>query len=69
MIPKILNKRELQQAAINHSSGISTKGFTNIHRKRTVEAYSFLAKDTTLALDNSLRFRKLFLEYNKNHDN
>ena len=69
MIPKILNKRELQQAAINHSSDISTKGFTNIYRKRTVEAYSFLANDTTLALDNSLTFRKLFLEYNKNHDN
>ena len=69
MIPKILNKRELQQAAINHSSDISTKGFINIYRKRTVEAYSFLANDTTLALDNPLRFRKLFLEYNKNHDN
>ena len=29
-IAKILNKRELQQVAINHSSDISTKDFTNI---------------------------------------
>ena len=33
------------------------------------EPYSFLVNDTTLASDNPLRFRKLFLEYNKNHDN
>ena len=29
------------------------------------EPYSFLVNDTTLASDNPLRFRKLFLEYNK----
>ena len=29
-IAKILNKRELQQIAINHSSDISTKDFENI---------------------------------------
>ena len=28
-----------------------------------------MVNDTTLALDNPLRFRKLFLKYNKNHDN
>ena len=68
-ITKIPNKRELQQIAINHSSDINTKDFTNIYRKCIAEPYSFLVNDTTLALDNPLRFRKLFLEYNKNHGN
>ena len=57
-ISKIPNKRELQQMTINHSSDISTKHFINIHRKCTFEPYSFLVNDTTLALDNPLRFRK-----------
>ena len=68
-ISKIPNKRELQQIAINHSSDINTKDFANIYRKCTAEPYSFLVNDTTLASDNPLRFRKLFLKYNKNHDN
>ena len=68
-IAKISNKRELQQIAINHSSDISTKDFTNIYRKCAAEPYSFLVNDTTLASDNPLRFRTLFLKYNKNHDN
>ena len=69
-IAKIPNKRELQQIAINHSSDISTNDFANIYRKYTDELYSFLVNDTTLALNNPLRFRKnLFDIYNKNHDN
>ena len=69
-IAKISNKRELQQIAINHSSDISTKDFTNIYRECTAEPYSFLVNDTTLASNNPLRFRKnLFNIYNKNHDN
>ena len=40
-IAKIPNKRELQQIAINHSSDISAKDFTNIYRKCTVEPYLF----------------------------
>ena len=69
-IAKIPNKRELQQIAINHSSDINTKDFTNIYRECTAEPYSFLVNDTTLALNNPLRFRKnLFNIYNKNHDN
>ena len=67
-IAKIPNKRELQQSAINHLSDISTKDFTNIYRKCTAEPYSFLVNDTTLASDNSLRFRIFFKKYNKNHD-
>ena len=68
-ISKIPNKRELQQIAINHSSDINTKDFANIYRKCTAEPYSFLVNDTTLASDNPLRFRNLFLKYNENHDN
>ena len=68
-ISKISNKREFQQIAINHSSDISTKDFTNIYRECTAEPYSFLVNDTTLASNNPLRFRKnLFNIYNKNHD-
>ena len=69
-IAKIPNKRELREIAINHSSDITSKDFTNIYRKWTVEPYSFLVNDTTLASNNLLRFRKnLFNIYNKNHDN
>ena len=57
-IAKIPNKRELQQIAINHSSDISTKDFTNIYRECTAEPYSFLVNDTTLASNNPVRFRK-----------
>ena len=68
-VSKIPNKRELQQIAINHSSDINTKDFTNIYKECTSKPYSFLVNDTTFASDNPLKFRKLFLKYNKNHDN
>ena len=69
-IAKIPNKRELQQIAINHSSDINTKDFANIYKKCTVETYSFLVNDTTLASNNPLRLREnLFGIYNKNHGN
>ena len=48
-IAKILNKRELQQIAINHSLDINTKDFANIYGKCTDEPYSFLVIDTMLA--------------------
>ena len=57
-ITKIPNKRELQQIAINHSSVIRSKDFTNIYRECTAEPYSFLVIDTMLASNNPLRFRK-----------
>ena len=47
-ISKILNKRELQQIAINPSSDISTKDFTNICRECTAEPYSFFVNDTCI---------------------
>ena len=65
-IAKMSNKRELQQTAINHSSDINTKDFTNIYRKYTAERYSLLVNNTTLESNNPLSFRKnLFNIYNK----
>ena len=55
-IMKILNKRELQQIALNHSSDIDFKDFMKIYKECTEEPYSFLVKDTTLQSDNPLRF-------------
>ena len=69
-IAKIPNKRELQQIAVNHSSAINTKDFTNIYKEYTAEPYSFLVNDTTVASNDPLKSRKnLFNIYNKNHDN
>ena len=56
-IMKILNKRELQQIALNHSSDIDFKDFMKIYKECTKEPYSFLVNDTTLQSDNLLRFR------------
>ena len=55
---KNLNERELQQIALNHSPDADSKNFIKIYKKCTDESYSFLVDDTTLASDNSLRFRK-----------
>ena len=59
---KIPSKRELQQTAFNHSSDIDFQDFMNLYKKCTAKPYSFLVIDTTLASDNSLRFRKNLLE-------
>ena len=61
-VMKIPNKRELQQIAFNHSSDIDFQDFMNFYKKSTAKPYSFLVIDTTLPLDNSLRFRKNLLE-------
>ena len=57
-IMKIPNKSELQQIAINHSSDIDYKYFTEIYRKCTDKPYLFLVIDTKLPSNNRLRFRK-----------
>ena len=67
-IRKVPNRRELQETARNHSSDIKTEDFNNIYTECTAEPYSFLVNDTMLASDNPLRFGKLFLIYNKSHD-
>ena len=58
---KILNNRELQQIAANHSSDIDFKDFMKIYKKCTSEPYLLLVNDTTLPSDNPLRFRKNLL--------
>ena len=55
---KILNKTDLQQIPISHSSNIDTKDFIKIYNKCTDKLYSFLVNDTTLSSDDPLRFRK-----------
>ena len=61
-ILKIQNKRELQQFAFNHSSDIDFEAFMNLYKKFIEKIYSFLVIDTTVASDNSSRFRKNLLE-------
>ena len=68
-IAKVSNRKELQEIWWNHSSDIKTEDFINIYRECTAEPNYSLVNDTTLASDNPLRFIKLFLKYNKNHDN
>ena len=57
-IMKILNKRELQQIALNHSSDIDFKDFIKIYKKCSAEPHSFLVSETTLPSEIPLRFRK-----------
>ena len=57
---KIHNKRELQNIAFNHSADIGYEDFVKIYRNSTNEPYSFSAIDTTLPVDNPMRFRKNF---------
>ena len=56
-IMKILNKRELQQIALNHSPDIDIKDFMKIYKKCTKKPYSFLVNDTTLQSSDPLRFK------------
>ena len=60
-IMKILNKREVDQIALNHSSDIAFKDFMKIYKKCTAEPCSFLVNDTTLP-SNPLKFRKNLLK-------
>ena len=57
-ILKIQNKRELQQFAFNHSSDIDFEDFMNLYKKFIEKISSFSVIDTTVASDNSSRFRK-----------
>ena len=58
---KIHCKRELQNIATNHSADIDYKDFIYIYSKGTSEPY-FLAIDTTILADNSLKRRKNLLD-------
>ena len=57
-IMKILNKREIQQIASNHSSDIEFKDFMELCKDYAKEPFSFLVNNTTLLSDNLLRFMK-----------
>ena len=57
---KILNKRELQQIALNHSSDIDFKDIMKIYKKCIKEPFSFLVNDTTLRSGDPVRFRHNF---------
>ena len=48
----------LEYITFNISSDIDFADFMNLYQKCTAKPYSFLVNDTTLASDNSLRFRK-----------
>ena len=61
-VMKIPNKRKLLQMAFNHSSDIDFQEFMNLYKKCTEKPYPFLVIDTTLASDNSSRFRQNLLE-------
>ena len=61
-IMKILNKRELQQSAFNHSLDIDFRDFMNLYKKCTAKPFSVLFIDTTFGSDNHLLFRKIVLE-------
>ena len=58
---KIPNKRELQQIASNHLSEIDYEDVMKFQKDYTKELYTFLVNDTTLSVDNPLRFRKNLL--------
>ena len=62
LIMKIHNGRDLQQIAVNHSADIYYRDFLNIYRNCTKEPYSFLTINATLPADDSMRFRKNFLD-------
>ena len=53
---EILNKRELQQIAFNHSLDIDFQDFMNLYKKCTSKPF------TTLASDNPSHFKKNLLE-------
>ena len=61
-IMKILNRRELQQIALNHSSDIDFKDFIKIYKKCSAEPYSSLVNGTTLPSDDPIRLKKNLLK-------
>ena len=56
-VMKIPNKREIQQIASNHLSGIDFKDFMKFYKDYSKEPYSFLVNNMTLPTGNPLRFR------------
>ena len=69
LIMKINNKRELQNAAINHSADIDSQDFIMIYRECAKEPYNFLTIDTKLPASDPLGFRKNLFDLYKNDNN
>ena len=58
---KILNERELQQIASNHSTDIEFKDFIKLYKDyKDYTREQFLVNDTTLSLDNPLRLERTY---------
>ena len=57
-VMKLPNKNELQQIVLNHSSDIEFKDYTKLYIDYTKKSFSFLVNNTTLPLNNPLRFMK-----------
>ena len=66
---KIINKRELQNIAINHSADIDYQDFIKIYGECTKKLYNFLTIDTTIPASDPLRFRKKLFDSYKNDNN
>ena len=49
---KVLNRRELQQIASNHSSDIDFKDFMKFYKEYSKKSYSFLVRDMNVSSDN-----------------
>ena len=60
LIMKIHSRRELQNIAFNYSAYINYEDFLKIYRNCTKEPYSFLTIDTTLPVENAMKFRNNF---------
>ena len=52
---KILNKRDIQQIALDHSSDIDVKDFIKIHKKFTAGPYIFLVNTTLPSIKKSFK--------------
>ena len=59
LIMRFSNRRELQNIAINHSSGIDYNHFMKIYREYTKEPFNFLTIETTLPAKDPLIFLKM----------
>ena len=58
-IIKILNKRQIQQIALNHSLDIDFIDFMKIHKKCNAGAFIFFVNHTTLLSDNKKKVKAI----------
>ena len=57
---KIINKRVLQNVAINHSADIGFQDFIKIYGEYAREPYNFLTLDSTLPYQPVILLKKYF---------